>query len=57
VWGKGRWGILLETRGWRNGMKNCGNADQEEDNDWTVKQEKRLRINIKFLKISYLQKN
>jgi hypothetical protein len=30
-------GILLETGGRRNGMKNCGRADQEGDNDWTVK--------------------
>jgi hypothetical protein len=34
-WG---WGedIFLET-GRRKGVRNCGRVDQEEDNDWTVK--------------------
>ena len=34
VWGKN---ILLETEGRRNRMRNCGRADQEVGNDWTVK--------------------
>jgi hypothetical protein len=27
----------LETRGKKNGMRNCGRADQEGGNNWTVK--------------------
>jgi hypothetical protein len=32
------WGdILLETGGKRNGMRNCGEVDQELGNNWVVK--------------------
>jgi hypothetical protein len=29
--------ILLKMGRGRNGMRNCGRANREEDNDWTVK--------------------
>jgi hypothetical protein len=28
--------IFLETRGKRNGMRNCGREIWDEDNDWIV---------------------
>jgi hypothetical protein len=36
-WG-GRWGHPLGDKGaWRNGMRYCGRADKEGDNNWTKK--------------------
>ena len=37
-WKVGSKDILLETGGRKNGMRNCGRADQEGSNDWTVKE-------------------
>jgi hypothetical protein len=35
--GVGGGDILLEKGGRRNGMRNCGRADQEGSKDWAVK--------------------
>jgi hypothetical protein len=36
--GRPGWGgILLETEGRRNGIRNCGRVDWEAGNDWIVK--------------------
>jgi hypothetical protein len=35
--GRGRGGILLETGGRRNGIRNCGRGDWERGNGWTIK--------------------
>jgi hypothetical protein len=38
--------ILLETKGRRNGMRNCGRVDHDGDNDWTVKiKKKKIKTN------------
>jgi hypothetical protein len=42
----GGWNILLETEERRNGMRNCGRADQKEGNDWTIKKIKVVKIYI-----------
>jgi hypothetical protein len=42
------------TSSWRqgrgNGMKNCGRADQEVDNNWTVKNKIKVIFKISFAK-------
>jgi hypothetical protein len=35
--GNGGGNIFLETWGRRSGMRNCGRAEKEEGNNWTVK--------------------
>jgi hypothetical protein len=35
--GVGAWVHPLGDRGSRNGLRNCQRADQEVDNNWTVK--------------------
>ena len=47
--------ILLDTGGRRNGMRNCQRADQEGNNDWTVKKQKQ-KSTTKKIKHNFFKK-
>jgi hypothetical protein len=55
-WGRGRDILPRGDRGWegmrkRYGMRNCGSADQEVGNSWTVNKIKVIKRKKKEMKI------